>query len=225
MLLTTGALGLMALAGCDPRQALYFLQPYDPTIAPPCPKLKGKRVVLIVKAAPGALNDAPTLDRELAKEVATRLRENVKRIDLVELDKVWAWDQAHPSWTDPAELAEKFEADIVVYFEVSEFQIESPSSPDMFEGRAKVQVRATELAYPKDSRKREMRDQPKKAEIILDESHDSAFPIRGPMPASAEVSRGAFKKKFLRLVATELSWYFIDHAPGDNIQDATFKRE
>jgi hypothetical protein len=223
--LWAGALGLTALAGCDPRQALYFLQPFEPTIAPPCPGLEKKRVVLIAKATPGARNDSPTIDRELSREVCKILREKVKKIDLVDMDKVWAWDQAHPSWTDPAELAEKFEADIAIFFEISEFQIQSPTSPELFEGKAKVNVQVVELAHPKDSRGREMRDQAKKAEIIYTDDHDTVFPINGPMPASTEFSAPVFKRKFLHIVATELSWYFVEHASGDNIHDAKIGRD
>jgi hypothetical protein len=213
------------MAGCDPRMALYFLQPFEPTIAAPCPPLKGKRVVLIAKATPGARNDSPTIDHELAREVAKILREKVKRIDMVDMDKVWAWDQAHPSWTDPAELAEKFEADFAIFFEISEFQIQSPSSPEVFEGRAKIHVRVTELDHPKDSRGRAMRDQPKKAEIVYDDDHDTVYPVNGPMPASSDFSAPVFKKKFVRLVATELSWYFVEHATGDSIHDQKVGRE
>ena len=31
------AVGLLTLAGCDPRSIFYFLQPFEPTIAPPGP--------------------------------------------------------------------------------------------------------------------------------------------------------------------------------------------
>jgi hypothetical protein len=214
------ALGLITLAGCDPRQMLYFLQPFDPTVAPTGPSLKDKRVVMITKASPGATNDFPLVDRELNREVATILREKVKRIDLVDQDKVWAWDKAHPSWTDPSELAEKFEADMIVLLEIGQFQVQSPSSPDMFEGKAIVSVQVTELAHPKDSKGHVLRDKPKEAKVVCNEESVTNFPSRGPIPSSADFTRNSFKSKFLHLVATKVSWYFVDHAPGDDIEDA-----
>jgi hypothetical protein len=225
LLLVSFALGLTTLAGCDPRQALFFFQPFDPVVAPRCPELKGKRVVLIAKTDPRTLTDFPTIDRDIARNVGRTLREKVKRIDLVEQEKVWAWDKAHPNWSNPSELAEKFEADMVVFLEIGEFQIQSPSSPELFEGKATVNVQVTELAHPKDSRGREMRDMPKESKIIFNDEHVSSFPSRGPLPASADYNRGSFKTKFIDLVSTELSWYFVEHAPGDNIQDVKFSRD
>ena len=42
--LAGGSALAVTLAGCDPRAALYFLQPFEPQIAPPCPALKDKKV-------------------------------------------------------------------------------------------------------------------------------------------------------------------------------------
>ncbi len=67
-----------------------------------------------------------------------------------------------------------------------------------------------------------MTDKPKEASVVYDDDRETAFPVRGPIPASAEVSRTAFRNKFLKLVATEVSWHFVEHAPGDNIQDVKF---
>jgi hypothetical protein len=221
-LLTLAPLGLLALAGCDPRQALYFLQPFEPTIAAPGPSLKGKKVVLIAKAAPGALGDFVSIDRDLTREVGTILRGNVKKIELVESDRVWAWDQAHPRWTDPAELAEAFDADLAIFLEIAAFRIQDPSSPGMFQGHSAVHIRVVERAHPKDSRGREQTDLPKRTEIVSDADRETTFPLRGPQPASAEVTATSFKHRFLKLVATEVSWHFVDHAPGDNVQDVRF---
>lgn len=220
--MTLAPLGLAALAGCDPRQALYFLQPFEPKIAAPGPSLKGKKVVLIAKAAPGALGDFVSIDRELTREVGTILRANVKKIELVESDRVWAWDQAHPRWTDPSELVEAFDADLVIFLEIAAFRIQDPSSPGMFEGHSAVHIRVVERAHPKDSRGREQTDLPKRTEIISDADRETTFPLRGPLPASAEVTPTTFKHRFLQLVATEVSWHFVDHAPGDNVQDVRF---
>ncbi len=128
------AFSLTTLAGCDPRQMAYFLQPFEPQIAAPGPSLKGKRVVVVTKAVPGTQNDYVTLDRDLTREFVSILRQKVKKIDVVDPDKVATWAEAHRTWTDPAELAEWFEADLVIFLEVRGFQIESANSPNMFEG-------------------------------------------------------------------------------------------
>lgn len=225
ILLFTVAVGLLSMAGCDPRQMLFFLQPFDPQIKAPGPSLQGKKVVLITKTVPGTQGDFVSLDRDLTRELAQILRKNVKRLTIVDVDKVQAWDRAHPSWTDPAEAGMAFDADLVVFLEVAHFQIQSPSSPELFEGKSNIHVRVVELDYPKDDRDRPMTDKPKEPTVVYDNDRESTFPIRGPVPYSAGVNSATFKNRFLNIVATELSWDFIPHAAGDNIQQVKFNED
>lgn len=218
--LSLAAVGLMFLAGCDPRSLIYFLQPFDPTIPPEGPSLKSKRVVVLTHAVSGTQTDFRSLDRELTREFVAILREKVKHIEVVEPQKVWEWVEAHPSWSEPAEAAIFFEADVVIFLEVEGFQIQDPSSPGLFHGVSKVQVRVTEMKHPKNAKGKEEKDKPKEPEVVYEAVRDTTFPSRGPMPEGGGVSRGGFKNKFLKLVATELSWHFVDRPYGDDIQDA-----
>jgi hypothetical protein len=221
-LLAASACGLLALAGCDPRMALYFLQPFEPKIAAPCPPLKGKKVVILTSAVPGTQNDFPTIDRDVTRELAAILRDKVKKVDVVSPDEVFAWAQAHPTSTDPAEAARAFEADVVVFLEIRRFEIQSPSSPGLFEGRSSVHIQVTELAHPKDDRGRPIVERPRESGVIHEDDRETAFPVTGAIPASAEVTAATFKNKFLKLVVSQISWHLVDHAPGDDIQDTKF---
>lgn len=211
--------GLLLLAGCDPRALLYFLQPFEPTIPPTGPVLKGRKVVVLTHATSSATSDFRSVDRELTREFVKILRDNVKRIEVIEPQRVWDWVDAHPSWSEPAEAAKAFDADVVIFLEMEGFQIQDPSSPGLFKGLAKTHVQVTELAYPKNSKGKPQTDKPKEPDVIFDEIRDTEFPKRGHMEMDASVSRAGFKNKFVKLVATELSWYFVDHAYGDDIQD------
>jgi hypothetical protein len=216
------AVGLLTLAGCDPRSILYFLQPFEPTIAPPGPALKGKRVVILVHAVSGTQADFPALDRDLARGLAAILRQKVKKIDVVEPEKVRGWVEAHPTYSDPAEAGLAFDADFVIFLEVETFRIQDPSSPGLFEGTSKVHIQVHRLRPPTDSGGQPIAGRPRESEVVYDDTHDTNFPIRGPIPMDVGVSRTAFKTKFLDLVVTEVSWHFVGHAPGDNIQDVKF---
>jgi hypothetical protein len=213
------AAGLVALVGCDPRPFFYFLQPFEPTIEPPGPSLSGKRVVVLTHATAGTQTNFLTLDRELAREFGTILRNKVKKIDLVNQDKVWDWVEGHPNWTDPADAARAFEADMVVFLEIEAFQVQDPHSPGLLEGTARTHIQAITLDYPKNSKGKPVTDQPKESNVAYNEYRDTVFPRRGPIPEGSGVSSGAFKNKFLQVVATEVSWHFIEHAPEDDIQD------
>ncbi len=211
--------GLLALAGCDPRTLLYFLQPFEPTIPPPGPSLKGKRVVVLAHAATGTSGDFQALDRELVREFVVNLRKNVKKIDVVNPDKIWDWVEGHPSWSDPSEVAKEFEADIAIFLEVEQFQVASPSSPGLLEGLAKTHIQVFEMDYPKNSKGKPLKDQPKESNKIYDDYQDTNFPVRGPIPETSANSRSHFKNRFLQVVASQVSWHFVEHTPDDEIKD------
>lgn len=219
--------GLSALAGCDPRQFAYYLQPWEPTIAPPCTALNGKqarRVVLLTHAISSARSDSQNIDREVGQKVAAILKEKVKKLDLVDSSKVRAWSDANPTWSDPAEAARAFEADLAIYLEIKDFQIQNPDSPGLFQGKAVVDVKVSELAPPKDPKGKPISGVPKVSNQIYEDTVTTDFPSRAPQPIETGVSRSTFKKKFLQLVAAEISWRFVDHAPGDDIQDVSFSK-
>ena len=216
------AAGLLSLPGCDPRTLFYFLQPNDPSVPAPGPKLDGKRVVVVAHAVSNALGEFQALDREVTREVVSLLRAKAKKIDVVDPDKVWTWVEGHPNWTDPAEIAKGFEADVVVFLEIEAFQIQNPSDLNVFQGTAKTHIQVTEMAHPKNSKGKPILDQPKESHSLYDDYQDTEFPVRGPIPMDSGVSRGAFKSKFLKVVCAEISWHFVDHASDDTIQDVKF---
>ncbi|GAC1465418.1 MAG: hypothetical protein NVSMB9_05020 [Isosphaeraceae bacterium] len=217
--------GLSSLAGCDPRTLFYFLQPFEPTIPAPGPSLASKRVVVVTHAVSNAMGEFQSLDRDLGREVASNLRAKVKKIDVVEPDKVWNWVEGHPNWTDPAELARAFEADVVIFLEIEGFSVQNQGDLNVLQGAAKTHIQVTSMVYPTNSKGKPIKDQPREAKTIYNEYCDTEFPVRGPIPADSGVSRGAFKSKFLKVVAAEISWHFVEHAPDDNIQDVKFNNK
>ncbi len=216
------AAGLISLAGCDPRTLFYFLQPYDPMVAPPGPNLEGKRVVVVAHAVSAAMGEFESLDRDVVRDVVSLLRTNVKKIDVVQPEKVWTWVEAHPNWTDPEEIAKAFEAKVVIFLEIEGFQIQNSGDLNVYQGTARTHIVVTELGHPKNSKGKVLLDQPEEAKTIYDDYRDTQFPVRGPIPMDSGVSRGAFKTKFLKVVSTEIAWHFIEHSPDEDIQEVKF---
>jgi len=213
---------LVSLPGCDPRTLLFFLQPFDPTIPAPGPSLKGKKVVVLTHLQAGAGEAYSDLARDLTREFQSALRKNVKKLQLIESDKVAAWVEAHPSWTDVTEAGKDFEADMAIMLDVSTFKASDPNSPDLMEGTSNIHIHAWAYGHPKDSKGHEDRSEPKAWDQVYEEQADTTFPVRAPIPRDIGVSETAFKIKFMKLVANELSWHFVEHAPGDDIQDVKF---
>ncbi len=217
--LLTGA-SLLTLPGCG--ELLYFLQPFDPVVPAPGPSLKGKKVVVLTHVAPGAGADYGDLTRDLSRELVTIIRKKVKKIEVVDPDQVAVWVEGHPSWTDPSDAAKAFEADLALFLDVTRFDTEDPRSPGLMEGNSNIHIQLWELAYPKNSSGKENKNQPKESSKIYEEQADTTFPVRGPIPRDTGITPSSFRIKFLKLVATEVSWHFIDHEPGDDIQDVKF---
>jgi hypothetical protein len=220
-LLALGTLG--AAGGCDPRALFYFLQPMEPTIKPPCPSLKGKKVVILTHSAMGTSAVTPTLDKDLSVGLARIMEEKVKKVEIVPHDRVQTWVDSHPGYTDPAEAGLAFDADSVIFLEITDYAIDSPLSPGLFQGSSKVHVKVYDLLIPTDEKGRTIDGQPREVKVIHDDYVESTFPrVQGSLPQSATVNRSLFAKKFFEVVLAEVSWHFVPHASGDDIQDTNF---
>ncbi len=226
VILVAGA-SLIATSGCDPRSLAYFLQPFESTIpakAAEAVHLEEKKVVILCNVTSGALAEYPSLERDLPRELASVFRKKVKKITVVDPDKVATWVEAHPHWTDPADAARDFDADIAIFLEVEQFQCQTPGDLNMVHGDAKVHVQVFEMQYPKNSKDRPIKDQPKEAHSIYDDYAESSFPNRGPLPIDSGTSRAAFKHTFMKIVVKEVSWHFVEHREEDSIQDSRLEK-
>jgi hypothetical protein len=222
--LVVAVASIVALAGCDPRPLFYFLQPFEPTIPAPGPPLKGKKVVVLSHATAGSQAEFPGMDRDLNRDFVNQIRKKVKKVTVVEPEKVATWVEAHPKWTDPSDAARDFEADIVIFLEVEQFQIQAPGDLNVLQGTAKVHIQAFEMKPPKNSKGKPIHDQPKESQSVYDDYQESTFPIRGPISMDSGIGRAAFKNKFVQIVASECSWHFVEHAQDDVIQDVKFNQ-
>ncbi len=223
--LTAGAFLALSIVGCDPRQAMYFLQPFDPQVKPPCLSLQGKKVVVVARAAATAQADYVPLDQEIAQRVVKALRDKGKKVEVVELTKVRAWVEQHPTVTDPSEIAKAFDADVVLFLELIEFRIDSPESPGMFSGHSRVFVRATEMKYP-EIKGKPVTERPREPETVHETEVESDFPrVQGSLPVDVTLTRTAFRKRFLDVIGNEVSWQFVPHAPGDAVQNIRFAND
>jgi len=215
---------LIAITGCDPRALFFFLQPDNPSIEAPGPSLEEKKVVILSNVSANALGEFPSLERDMCRELASTFKKKCKKVTIVDPDKVATWIEAHPQWSDPSEAARDFDADMVIFLEIEQFRIQQPGDLNVLQGASKTHIQVFEMEYPKNSKDKPLKDQPKEAHNVYDEYCESTFPNRGPMPIDSGMSPSAFKNKFLKIAATEISWHFVKHAPDDTIQDSRIEK-
>jgi len=216
-LLGLAAAGAFALAGCDPRTLAYFFGDGAPQIPGKAPSFEGKKIVILTTAAPTAMADFQSIDRDLNRELIAIFRKGVKKIEIVDTKKVYDWVEAHPTWSDAGEIAKAFEADYVACFEIQGFSVRDPRSPGLLEGNAEVNFQVTEYAHPKKENGKPNAAAPKEVNKVYEDAVKTTFPKNAPIAIETGVSPFSFKAKFLKLVANEISWNFLGRNPGDDI--------
>ena len=167
----------------------------------------------------------PSLERDITREFASILKKKVKKITVVDPDKVATWVEAHPHWTDPADAARDFDADIAIFLEVEQFQIQSPGDLNMVHGESKVHIQVFEMQYPKNSKDKPIKDQPKEATTSTTITPRRTFPeSRSDPDRYRDQPSRSSRITFLKIVAKEISWHFVEHAEDDSIQDSRIEK-
>ena len=172
-----------------------------------------------------AISVFPSLERDIPRELGSILKKKSRRSPSSSADKVATWVEAHPHWSDPADAARDFDADMAIFLEVEQFQIQSS-------GRPEHGPRRFPGAHPglRDGISQEQQGQADQgsaqgsAQRLRRICGDRLSPNRGPLPIDSGTSKSAFKNTFLKVVAKDISWHFVEHAPDDSIQDSRIER-
>ena len=176
------------------------------------PKLDGKKVLVLSSHATPEVGVGPVdLPRELSREVARLLRQEVRTVRIVEPAQVAEWVAHHPSENVAFEAAKALEADLVIFLEVAKFATEDPTTPDLLRGVSSVSVQVWELTAPSSNRGWRIKGQPRQPSKLVEYQVDSTFPVRGPVPKDSGISSSSFRTKFLGVVAREISANFASH--------------
>ena len=141
----------LTTVGCNWIQLGFLLQEHKRTVPAEFSKLQDHRVLTLVWAEPETLFDYPHVRWELSSFVGDKLRAEVSGVTLVDPVKV----EDHIQKTlgadaDPEHMGRQFEADMVVYLELTEFQIRDPEVPDLVQARIGASVAVYDLTADPD---------------------------------------------------------------------------
>lgn len=188
----------------------YFLIAGEPTIDPAWDLLDGKRdrkTIAVVSYADSGLRfgyDRP--ESELVDLVIGELAMAESRFDLVPSRDIRDWCDRNPDWVErPMTLiGEHFDADYVLMIEVTDFDLNRTKNQYLLKGSASVLIKLYDVA---------------KELQVFDDLYEREYPPHRAVPVSEIASEGAFRRRFLQVIAKELSWYLVPHRFEDAMAD------
>lgn len=165
---------------------------------------KGKHRIAIVCSTPAAVeSDLSSLNLDLIDGVTRRLK--VNGVDVVDPDVVARWiDDNGGVVTDPAAMANAFDADFVAWIDIDQFSLKEDATSKLLRGRTNGFVRVYQI---------QDLDGSKVALSAFNSEFTSIFPSHQPI---SELSRSkvSFQKEYIDRLCSELAVKFYDHRPG-----------
>ncbi len=148
-----------AAAGCNLFTPLFFFGEHKRRVPAEFSKLAGQNVLILVWAQPETLFDYPHVRLEtsiyLRDKLDAELRTRKTQVDFVDPARVEDYLQRSlEASADPEAVGRRFDASMVIYIELLEFQIRDPDAPDFLRGQAHASVAVYDLTAAADETKR-----------------------------------------------------------------------
>lgn len=152
MTLLLCASALLTLPGCKGIAAATALWGKPPTKFVPAewPHLTKKKVCVVVWAEMDTLFEYPFVQLEVARHVEDAMGPVIEGIKFVPAQEVVDFQQRDAEWDrkPPAEIGQHFEADRVLFVELTQYTTREPDSPHLYRGRVSANVKVYDPAQP-----------------------------------------------------------------------------
>ncbi|MBS3734181.1 MAG: hypothetical protein KGY99_04570 [Phycisphaerae bacterium] len=112
--------------------------------------LKGQRVAVVVFTDIHTQYEYPRARSRLAQRVTAELDDKVDDVETVDPQAVLAYQRENPYWDaeDKTALAERFDADYVLFVAVTEYAMREPGSTTLYRGRITAEASVYEGGVP-----------------------------------------------------------------------------
>jgi hypothetical protein len=201
----------VTLTGCNYLLLAGYLLGGPPSIEPEFDKETGLSmtdkdvtVAVVCTAPPDVKLTYSHIDHDVAKLVASRLF--LKKIQVVNPDKVNDWLDRHPDWDTPEELGATFGVKYVIYVELQDFGLHEKHSAELYRGRADVLVSVWAMEGDE-------------GEQIFSRDVESIFPRAVPR-STYETKYTTFKREYLEVLSDDIGKLFYETYHGDDIPNA-----
>ena len=198
---------VLTLAGCESLLVTSLLLIKGPDTEPEFDfLLKGEqRVAVVPRSVYSNAYELQNAPLEIARHVNSLLddkdKTKNKKLKIVEQSKIEAWlDNCNNDFDSFAEVGrdKSIKADVVIGFDIVEFQIRDPQNAYLVQGRCQVQVTAVECASGKVLALKDL--------TIID---PPSMPISGGPAVEAQ-----FRPLFVQVVAQQIASLFRYHNPN-----------
>lgn len=164
--------------------------------------------VLVIFTTPESVkSEFASVEFDLTEETIRRLKRH--EIEVIKSDDVATFiDDNGGFWEDESELAQHFDADIIVHVDLDTFTCTEENSPWMLRGRAEGTLYAYRVQKVGDD---------KVAQEIFVREFTSTHPRQSPV-SSDSISRSAFQKRYVDLMAQQVAQMLHDHRASDLVQ-------
>ncbi len=150
-LLLLGAAG--SLAGCGLARWLTWVVAGGSdteTVEAQFDRLSGSTVAVVVHADHKIRYEYPYAQLELSSVVAEEMRNNIKKITVVDPRKIVRYQAQNVNWNEMqrTKLGKVFNADFVLFITLMEFTTREPGSMNLYRGRITAEVDLWETSQP-----------------------------------------------------------------------------
>lgn len=185
---------LAAATGCTSALATAMWLVHGPNVDPEFDVFREKKVAVVCRTLDFQYQ-FPTVPKDLARGVSLLLRQNVRKIEVVDARKVEEW-MDNNSWEEYTEVGKALDADLVLGIDLEGFSIYEGQT--LYQGKANLSVKVYDCHT---------------GELLVEKRLPrSVFPPNSPVPTD-EMQEVEFRRKFVGELAGQLGRHFYPHDP------------
>ena len=206
--LALAATALSAAGGCRSALATALYLVKGNTVEAEFDELKGKKVAVVCRPLTSLTFTDANVAKDLAREVDLLLKQNVRKVEMIDQQEVNQWLDERGDLTDYAEIGgdEQLGAEMVVGIDLQSFTIYQ--SQVLYQGKANVTLTVYDCTDD--------------GEVVFrKELPQSVYPPNAVVPTSEKQER-EFRREYLHILADQIGRHFYAHdRHADCALDAT----
>lgn len=204
---------LVAMGGCANMLATVFYVVKGNETDPEFSGLKGKKVAVVCRPLVALKYQDSRVAKDLAGEIGKLLKQNGKKIQVVEARKVERWIDEN-TWEEYSEVGKALDAEMVVGVDLESFTIYQGQT--LYQGRANVTLHVIDCKGDGKGK-----DKGKDSETVFEKSMPEVVYPPNFCIQTSEKQEAQFRREFIHMLGNHIGRHFYPYeAHADVAQDA-----